>query len=93
MTIMNSRWRDWKSNLKSDHFVSGYRAKSIENTSANDRVKLNQWATLVDYWLTDDAKVVFVTMLLCFINSYLLLELLIFIVVCNAENINTRSRE
>lgn len=57
MTIINGRWRDWKSTLKAQYFVAGDRAQSIENISGIDRVNPNQWASLVDYWLTETAQV------------------------------------
>lgn len=78
MTIMNNRWRDWKSNLKSNNFVPGDRAKSIANTINNDRVNPNQWAALVDYWLTDNAQVVFILIYVLSILTYCYILLLIY---------------
>ncbi|KAL4387028.1 hypothetical protein GQ457_09G021650 [Hibiscus cannabinus] len=59
LTYMNTKWRQWKNELKSQIFDENLTVEQIVENCKDPRVNLDQLKTLVDYWLSSKAMIKF----------------------------------
>ncbi|GMI79990.1 hypothetical protein HRI_001668300 [Hibiscus trionum] len=55
LSYMNTKWRQWKNELKSQIFDENQTVEHIVENCKDPRVNLDQLKTLVEYWLSSKA--------------------------------------
>lgn len=53
---LNKKWKDYRARLKAKYYVPGNRLASVQGMK-DSRVQKDQWLSLVEYWLTEEAEV------------------------------------